>query len=345
MEPELPGENSSHPVLERKRDRQRRRGRPSEIDSETLQRAVTELQFALEQNWGVAGWLLRQAREISEVRIAFQKIENPKCRFLELFTQKETKRTTGNELRRARQEVKNAELRFRDNFAALQRAQDSCERVFYEWVAHSDPVKKAQIQSMRSGLAHTYEEAQLLERASRLRSESLRTELKEREAYFAQSEILRFIQSNRREFTPLNIARAMAGIPFIAARVSCERCSASKMGLEDSFELQKFQIIERVLVEPITNLESAIERLRKRLLMGRGRHLPSPAELRANWYFLESAVRSAACDFDAPHGSLAFRVFAKYGELCRSRSPSEEIRANAQRLILDGEKDREGMPD
>jgi len=45
------GEDFSLPLIETKRDKPLRRGRPSAIDPETLKRSVNELQFVLEQNW------------------------------------------------------------------------------------------------------------------------------------------------------------------------------------------------------------------------------------------------------------------------------------------------------
>jgi hypothetical protein len=57
------------------------------------------------------------------------------------------------------------------------------------------------------------DEAEALEEASRLERNSVQMELKEQEAYFAQPEILKFVQSKRYEFTPLNVARANGRTP------------------------------------------------------------------------------------------------------------------------------------
>ncbi len=104
----------------------------------------------------------------------------------------------------------------------MQRAQEMCERGFDAWVAESDSVTRAQLQVQRTKFARDHEEATSLELKSRTGWETLETELEKYEAHFAQSEMLTHIQSNRRRLTPLNMARAMAGLPLVTARFSSE---------------------------------------------------------------------------------------------------------------------------
>lgn len=337
MEPELAGEDFSLPPLQTEDSQHRRRGRPSEIGPETLRRNVIELQFVLEENWGVVGWLLLQAKNISDVQAAFRKIVNPRCGLLEPFTDSLTLETTPAELRQLRKREEEASERYRRNFKRRRFVKEKFERVFRAETDESDPVKRVQLQMIRGGLAHDYEEAESLQQSSFAEWNSLRAERRQREAHFAQSEILRFIQSTRREFTPLNVARAMAGLPFNTARISCERCTRHDIDLPHGLAFQIFQAIESVLQEPISDLGGSIDSMRDRLLKGRGNKLPAAAELRRNWYFLESAIRSAARDVVAPRGSIVYRVFAKYCTTSTSHSVTEATLAEAQRLLKDGE--------
>src|SRR5258707_2563565 len=86
MGPQLVGEDFLGYPLESTGSGEPKPGRPSEIDSETLRRNVSALQFVLEQNWGEVGWLLKQAKAEADVRAAFEKIVNPRCNLLGPFT-------------------------------------------------------------------------------------------------------------------------------------------------------------------------------------------------------------------------------------------------------------------
>jgi hypothetical protein len=122
-------------------------------------------------------------------------------------------------------------------------------------------------------------------------------------------------------------------------KLSYERCSSFSANLEDGIEFQKFSIIRRGLKNSNADSLGEIERIRRYLLMGADKHSLAAAELRKNWYFLESAVRCEVRNSEARRDSLAFRVFAKYRKLSRSCKPSEEMLARSKRLIFDGEND------
>ena len=87
-----------------------------------LRRAVTELQFVLEQNWGVVGWLLREAKSVADVRNAFLKIVNQHCGYSELFTDDRTRMTSANELRALRRKVAELQERHMRDHARRQSA-------------------------------------------------------------------------------------------------------------------------------------------------------------------------------------------------------------------------------
>ena len=337
MRLKIPGEDFSDPPIHTEGSEPQRRGRPSEIDPEKLQRQVPELQFVLEQNWGAVGWLLLQAKTTFDVQTAFRSIVNPQCSLLELFISDRTLQTAAADLRKLRKSVKDARVRYRREFAMCRESREKCERAFQAWAAEHDPVKLARIQVIRPRIERDYEEAKTLEKKSQSQYESLEFELKGHEAHFAQSEILKFIQSNRRQFTPLNVARAMAGLPFVTARGSCELCTKHGIDPPPGMAFDIFRTIQRAIEEPIRDLGRSIDSVQKRLLSGPDNGLPHSAELRNNWYFLQLAIRSAVRDIRAPFGSLAFRVFAEYSRTSSSHSIGEALLPEAQRLALDGD--------
>ena len=141
--------------------------------------------------------------------------------------------------------------RRRRDYARCKSAQEDFDRASRARATGSDPVKQAQIQGILPDLGYKFREADSLEQKSRMELESLRTQLTESEAHFAQAEIFRFIESNRRKFTPVKIACAMAGLPHITARVSCELCAQFGIKSSHGVAFEIFQIIERMVREPI----------------------------------------------------------------------------------------------
>jgi hypothetical protein len=334
MGPELGGEDFSVHASEIDSSNKSKPGRRSGIDAETLLRDVIELQFVLEQNWGEVGWLLKQSKTEADVRTAFTKIVNPRCNLLEPFTRDHTLSTETN-LRELRKKTEELGDRHRQLYLDCQHARCACEQASSALADESDSLKRAQIQALHATFARKYEEVALLESRSRADWPALRSELEECEAHFVQSEILTHIRSDRRRFTPLNVARAMAGLPLVTARVSIERCTELGINPPNGIAFEMFRLIERVLKEPVLDLGRAIDCLRTHLVNGPERHLSHAAELRKNWYFLETAIRSAARKTSAPHGSFAFRVFAEYSKVSASHSAVEALLANAHRLDME----------
>jgi hypothetical protein len=99
-----------------------------------------------------------------------------------------------------------------------------------------------------------------------------------------------------------------------------------------------FQTIERMVPEPISDLRRSIDTLMGYLCNGPHKNLAYAQLLRDNWYFLESAIRSAARDTHAQRGSLAFRIFAEYSRTSGSQSNADAALAQANRLLIDGEE-------
>jgi len=163
-----------------------------------------------------------------------------------------------------------------------QSAKEKFDQVSEGIATEIDPVKQVRIRAILSDIGRKAEELDLLERASSKKLESLRTPLKESEAHFAQSEILGFIGSNRRHFTPLIVTSAMAGLPFVTARVSCEQCSKFGIKLLHGLAFEVFLTIERQLPEPIRGLGRSIDEFREFLLNGPQHSLAHAAELRKN---------------------------------------------------------------
>ena len=175
--PELTGEDFSGLPRKSEHERTRKPGRPREIDPESLGRAVSELQFVLEQNWGVVGWLLREAKSIADVRNAFANIVHQNCGHLEPFTEDRTLETTPNELRALRKRLLELQERYRRDYARRQSVQGMFDRASEARACDSDPARHGQIRTILSDLEYKSQEAVSLEQKSRMELESLLSQL------------------------------------------------------------------------------------------------------------------------------------------------------------------------
>ncbi len=79
-------------------------------------------------------------------------------------------------------------------------------------------------------------------RKADLECRKFETTLLDQEAFFFRSQLLDFIKKVDYEFTPRNVANALAGLPYITSRRSAELCSTmkSKIALSGSYELLMF---------------------------------------------------------------------------------------------------------
>jgi len=104
------------------------------------------------------------------------------------------------------------------------------------WAVRSELLKR---QEKLSAVRNELSAAKQLE-------QTLQDELAEKEASFAQTELIRILQERRCALNPLRLANAMAGAPFLSARVSSARCSKIVCTVWPQFEFQVFRKIESI---------------------------------------------------------------------------------------------------
>lgn len=205
-----------------------------------------------------------------------------------MFRRRPTERTTSSALRKLRRELANAQAESRKTYAELVQSQESAERAFLAVASETDDETRTKVQSLRPGLAKRIHQASTALAACRERSSNLQSKLDQQEAWFAQSQIGRFIHSGRCEITPLGVAMAMAGLPYLTARVSSERCAALKDNLQPGHTYKMFQAVEAVFAHPPQTVIERLEKMRAYLLEPRREKQVHIAALRENWYFLRN---------------------------------------------------------
>jgi hypothetical protein len=242
----------------------RKPGRPQNISDETLQWTRNELLFVLEENWALIGWELQQAETPSNIRAALRCIDrNP--RRLEPFCLEYHREATFSQLQAARRRFQNASGKLSEAQANWEQCQERSERAQSAQRAIGNAPKSDELRlhcrEAESSLALATN-AMLQLQADRTRMEET---VRQRAAWFAQSELLEFIRSDRYRSTPLRFANAMAGLPAIRWRQSMDRCRGLKDGASHGITYARFLIVSTVLKHPLGSSEEAVEQMEARL--------------------------------------------------------------------------------
>lgn len=127
--------------------------------------------------------------------------------------------------------------------------------------------------------------------AVRDRQQAMETLLEDGEAYFARAELFDFRQSKRYRLNPLNIANALAGVPFIGWRQSAKRCKKWESAGEKGVSFQVFEIIRHI----VTSNSRKSELVRDAELWLRNRRSGESAgmaDLHKNWYYLRRSIQT-----------------------------------------------------
>ena len=343
--PEFDGEENRVDPLTGFSDTPREVGRPSELNNESLMHAAREIQHILEQNWGPVGEKLLLAKTPSDIGVALEQVEFIRSLRLELFTQRENRKASGDILRKRRKQLQELGVQIYHAALAQRYAREWHQRAQDDWCYESETERKKELELACSTWAYKSQDADQDLKELEADRGRLTQELRESEAYFAQSEILKFVRSKRREFTPSNVAAAMAGLPYLSARVSCERIRALKPQLRDGHAYHIFQIFQAMFAEYPRDIDSAVDGMRKYLIAEKRAKMGHVKELRKNWFSVEAAIRFNLKQPRGPRGSLPFRIFAEYTRKFTQQQRGDMVLAETRRIVLDGERPKlEGLP-
>lgn len=290
------------------------------------------LNFILEQNWGLIGWELQHAKDLSDIRSAFCLITEHHHPLLDMLRHEPTMDATPNTLRALRKELTRVESESRRLYQALEHEKRYAEYALTTATHSKDSVARSEVQSLLPTFEARHVSAEEDFEANRKRLIELDSQLVAMEACFAQSQLLEFIQSGRRKFTPLNLTMALAGIPYLTARVSCERCSPLEPAIYPGFTYLMFCAIKDVFSTSAGEMRPGLEQMRSYLLDKRRKILPHIIELKKNWYFLECAIESVGKRSEISRSALPYRIFAEYQRRFGCQSQADMLLAGEHPL-------------
>jgi hypothetical protein len=167
--------------------------------------------------------------------------------------------------------------------------------------------------------------------------------LASQQAYFAQHELLSFIQYRKYAHNPRNLAQAMAGLPDIGCWQSFQRCEKQPSALwptiPDEIPLLSYHVF-RIISECWDSRNSVSDKTFLDVLRDRIRAIPATDYVRSHltqsWRYLRQAAEQADLTQLVPD-AVPYRVFGTFMRaIAQSGSPEESIlAAREQRDIED----------
>ncbi len=289
-----------------------RPGRPPALDAAVLRHRRDQLQGIFSAHWSFIGWNLQRARKPGHITDALRPLASLKHPTIELLLLNSFKRPMPDGLLLPRRERKSlysqmetAQNRLSAGSAKVMEAREALEQAHNRLAAarvgysHARKKKKATDSFLkeREKWSRLCESAQtelsmrennLVEYTEKIRG--IEKEIKEKEAHFAQTELLRFVLSERYAFSPQTFANAAAGLPHMAWRTSMRRCSRVQCSAETSINHLIVEALKMILegVSP-TSAEEAASEIRRQVSK-RNRFESVREYLAEDWPALEKAV-------------------------------------------------------
>jgi hypothetical protein len=289
--------------------------------------------------WGEIGWELHKCKKETDVvralcplnEIAFIR------ELASVFFHESEGPISAATLRECRAELRRAQQSYRDAEVSKQLALAQLERLDAA-LAEARPSERRVIkQTQEERQKETFRGIQRLQDLSRSQKE-LQVLLKGLEAGFARQEILKFCKSKRYELTPLNLANAIAGLPYMGWRQSMRRSMKQPRMVADGLDYQLFKAIRYI--------SAKVKKLSENSLVAEFaegiRRLPiryrAPRDKLANqWFFLERAIHTAFKSKPHPR-AFPFEIAKHYFREIRSRSQVDRILAQQAELSLSRQK-------
>jgi hypothetical protein len=220
-------------------------GRPTP-DDDTLRDIRNDLVHLFSVSWAAIGWQLRHADSREDLRRAFEPLrgENndhlvtPFLKTTPLAAKGPEVRSTRRVLGRVVKRRYEAQANCNDPVRMYCEAETAVMEAQAEqlWKVRGELLKRQSALLAARKELHSAEELE----------QSLQKQLNELETSFAQEELVRILVERRCARNPLRLANAMAGLPYLTARVSYDRCSKIECNVWPKFDFQVFQKIESI---------------------------------------------------------------------------------------------------
>jgi len=235
------------------------------------------------------------------------------------------------EARALRKRIKRLGVLVRDAYLEQQKAKERLDRALQIASDHGENEKTLKLcKEQRAQHASTALVLRELEDSVKREQE----DVQKKNAFLAQSALLKFIREKRYEPVPIKIAQAMAGAPYMDYRQSITRCKEltedQPMTGPYGFAFETFQEASRALNELPQDIGEAVACVEAYLTSKRHRNA-AIERLRHDWYFFRAAIEKALANRPLA-SAMPFVVFAEYQRRMSSPNLYELEMAETQRL-------------
>jgi hypothetical protein len=271
-------------------------GRPTPEDGR-LEVRRNEYVHLLSVSWADIVWQIRRASTREEFRKALEPLTGrDQDQLISPFVMPSTLPTTGKKVRAARR----AHGKANEHIYDANQRHEQILGLYSQIKLAMLEADADQRQVLQTDLTKYETELRLAEgelEAARTRAKTLQDELKAQEASFAQEELAKIILENRCARNPRRLADAMAGLPFLSARVSYGRCSKFKIVSWPHFQLRVVGFIEstwnrRHRYPALSTVELFHQEIKRLPRTVKREKLPEPIEQSIQWKRVENNLRS-----------------------------------------------------
>lgn len=299
-----------------------KRGKPQAITDEDLILRRNSLVMLFEFKWGEVAWKLQHVKKLEDLLSCL----GPLCSdgnvatlepVIQCLLREEAQNVTGSELRGTREAYLNLQRQQSIAQALIQTLEkEVIESMVALRQARSKPELSKSAKSERKERVSLLRQVrQIIQIRVRARDEQIAVwrsfekerqvmlkELQRQETHYSRTELFRFLRSKKYELNPLNLANAIAGMPFIGWRQSFRRSKPQLIFCGPSFRFLAFRFLQKCLAQSRpTSREEAERFLREEIMkLIPKKKTKKTSEIRRlaiylkeNWVPLEKALRDS----------------------------------------------------
>ncbi len=328
----------------------KRAGRPT-LDDDRLAADRDALEWLLSVGWPDVGWQLPKAKTLQEVRQALEPLRgHPSESLIVRFLRPTSVTATAKEIRQSRNVLGKAVEYLRQ----AQERHDRCTEACREGELAMSQARHEQREIIETEFTRRradLESAKTVLDKARDAKKTLENDLANKEASFAQHQLLAFIKKKNYARNPLRLANAMAGLPDLGWSVSYARCSKMTCSQSPSFPFRVFETIKAIWnrrdsdpeLSPVQLFRQEIKKLPKTVEATVPQPPPHPAKkerignflrshLAENWLYLRLAIEESLKSKIHPT-RVPFLIASQFDKnLAKPRSAADCVLAANERI-------------
>lgn len=315
----------------------KRRGPQPELSDPQLHNRREQLVQAFEAAWGEIGGELRKCKKAADLIRIFNPLAESFIRdFVGMVCRASSEPVSDANLRKVRAETRALVEPFHKADESRRQAQERLQRA--DSVLAQAPKSKLRMLKRERKKRRKHAWKTTLE--YRTLSDAVHhseARLKALEAPFARQELFRFLKSKRYEITPLALANAAAGLPYMGWRHSMRKNAEVLSIAANGYAYQIFKAVRYLAAIANKSTEKEfVADFRKNIPSLPSRYHTPRNELAQGWFFLQRAVQQAYRIYRKEHKprDLPFEVTKRYFVQIRSQSQVDRVSADQARLAL-----------